>query len=117
LAAAAPKTREAILANDRIPPNPGVMERHTQTRLKASSLKLSDAGCLFFTGLTAEKRKFTSRSVGISAAARILQATDLTLIPQLTPEEKQRARKLVVEMQEILDDIDQRLGPDTSVNS
>jgi hypothetical protein len=113
LAAAPPSVRDAILENPRIPPNACRMAASAPRRgTQGAKSSFSDAAMIFFSGITREQSAFISRSgKGLTGSASALRTTDLSTISQLTPEEKQRARKLVVEMQEILDDIDRRLGP------
>jgi hypothetical protein len=104
-----------ILDNDAMPPNAlkmgGAAPRTSKVNYGHNTY--TDSARIFFTG---RKTSFgNGGTVGMTSAAACLRNTDLSVIPQMTNEEKRRARKLVVEMQEILDDIDRRLGPDTSV--
>lgn len=117
LAAGSSSLRARILNDDRIPSNARLMAQHAPRRREVIGLAYSDAANILFSGATQEQRMYgkATGSRGMSKAANALKCLDLSVISQLTPEEKQRARKLVVEMQEILDDIDRRLGPDTSI--
>lgn len=113
----APKDiRERILADDRIPAHVTRMSRLTprmgNPRSNQSlSIRDTDAAAAVFSGISPENRALAKTgNLGLNAAIRALRTLDISLISQLTPEEKQRARKYVVEMQEILDEIDRHLG-------
>jgi hypothetical protein len=108
--------REKILEEDSIPPQVHVMARSTPRRTKISGIakaqENSDMAMLFFSGYSREHLLTKSGSSrGFTGAASALRCVDLASVACLTPEEKQRARKIIVEMQEILDEIDRRLGP------
>jgi hypothetical protein len=111
LASAPKKLQQRILADDKIPCHVQRMARSLPSRHKNNGNPgYSNAGSLFFQAKTIEQLKYMSSNVGATHAARALRAVDVSVIPQLTPEEKQRAKKLIVEMQEILDEMDRRLG-------
>ena len=113
------EVRDRILADDRIPAGVQRMIRSAPRRPngRRPAISFTNAGTMFFYGKSLEALKRTSGGGGMSNAVRCLRGADIDSIAKLTPEEKQRARKLVVEMQEILDEIDRRLGPDYGVGS
>jgi hypothetical protein len=118
LAAAPSDIRKAILSDDKIAANPVRMaSRAPRQSYQKTAAPYSDAGMIFFRGIKRGDEAYTGNRYGFTSAATHLRSVDLSTVSKLLPEEKQRARKLVVEMQEILDDIDRRLGPDTSVES
>lgn len=112
--AAAPKAvRERILSDDRIPANATIMARNAPKRLtRAGYKKDSDAAVRIFQGITRleSMTKNGGSQKGLTSIAVNLRAVPLANFCDLTPEENQRAKKLVVEMQEILDAMLQRLG-------
>jgi hypothetical protein len=116
LAAAPTDVRKRLLEDDAIAPNPHKMVRpsYVPTRVACGGVKDSDAARIVFSGRNSNGH---AQGSGLNHAVSSLRNVSFSLLSQLTPAEKQRARKLVIEMQEILDDIDRRLGPDTSVKS
>jgi hypothetical protein len=118
-AAQAPRAvREQLLQDDAVAPNARRLAALSPRRVPPRKGDRSDAAALLFSGLSSLQLKQKSATGrGLMAAAHALRSISADKIVGLTSEEKQRARKLVVEMQEILDDIDRRLGPDTSVES
>lgn len=118
LASAKKIVRERILQNDNVPAVARIMVKSTpivsprHQGLRGGYSPYSDAGSIVFQGLTLDEQRTKSRGGrGIVNAASILRTIEIDKVALLTFEEKQRARKLVVEMQEILDKIDQQLGP------
>jgi hypothetical protein len=110
IAQAPSNIREAILENPKIPPTLSRMVVCTPKLYnRANPRKFSDAARLFFSGL--KPGEPYSANNGFRRACTSLKSVDTSVISQLTPIEKQHVRKLVVEMQEILDEIDRRLGP------
>ncbi len=112
LAASPAEVRARVLTDDSITPNLVRMVRHAPPRLnnkRGIALSYSDAARAFFSGISDVTH--TRNQAGLSQSVAALRKTPLDLIPQLTAKEKQHARKIVVEMQEILDEIDRRLGP------
>jgi hypothetical protein len=110
LAAAPAPVKESILADPKIPANAARMVSAAPRRGPLRREPMSDAASILFSGILSTDRKY-GNGKGLIDSARILKGVDVTVACKLTPEEKQRARKLVVEMQEILDEIDRRLGP------
>ena len=112
LASAPREIRERLLADDKIPASAASMTtpRWVPRSNSVRSTKLaqnSDAANLFFRGINEDGHR---KNAGLNSAVSIMRALPLDLARELTPEEKQRARKLVVEMQELLDEVDRRLG-------
>jgi hypothetical protein len=106
--ALAPKpVRDKVLADDRIPANITIMSKHVDPRKRSSSY--SNAGSIFFNGISIEDKKYSGTRTGFAVALNVLKNIDLSKVQGLTPEEQVRARKLVVEGQEILDAIAERL--------
>lgn len=110
--ARAPKDiQERVLNTDAISSNPVVMARNAP-RQNIGGKAFSDIAREIFSGHT--KQSFLTTAVGnrggLAGASRNLKGVPLDKISQLTSEEKITARKLIVEMQEILDAMMQRLG-------
>ena len=107
--------KESILKDDSIPASPRQMAQRTprlsSTSTRGLAMAYSPAAAFLFKG--PRSIPGLSGGGGLSQSAHLLKNLNLASINffQLTPAEKQRARKLVVEMQEILDEIDRRLGP------
>jgi len=98
--------RAKILADDTLPASTTRIIRHVPARKPSGRTLATDAAKLFISGKTSDHVRTGG---GLLEAARILNATALDSIPLLTPEEKQRAKAFIVEMQEILDAMMQRL--------
>jgi len=112
--ASAPKPlREKIIANDRISSSINIMASFTPKLGKnGGGNKHSDAAAILFHGVDRSAPSFSGRAGrnGLTHISACVRALNISVISQLTTEEKQRAKKLIVEMQEILDEMDRRLG-------
>jgi hypothetical protein len=107
LASAPIQFKESVLADDKLPPVPRIMANRVPVH-RPTKRASSDAALIVISGKDSFGRNISG---GLLPALGKLKNTSLERIAELTLMEKQRARKLVVEMQEILDEIDRRLGP------
>jgi hypothetical protein len=106
--AQAPETlKDRILSDDSLPADAQVLIRIAPRRRHGYNMH-SAAGSEFITGVARDSMR-RGGNAGFSQAARILATSNLDLIDSLAAEEKTRVRKLIVEMQEILDAMMQRL--------
>jgi hypothetical protein len=111
LQAAPIEVKRMLLENDKVAPSAIRMVQNRavpKIRKDLGKSAHSDAARLLFQGVSRDGVK--ARGLGLHDAATSLRGVGLNLFAELTPEEKQRAKKLIVEMQEILDEMDRRLG-------
>jgi hypothetical protein len=101
LASSPKKIRERILSDDSIPTSYVRMSAFAPRLGKAPRVSYSEAAVVIFGG---------NHHRGLSSAHTAMSKIPLDRFAELAPEEKQRAKKLVVEMQEILDEMDRRLN-------
>jgi hypothetical protein len=110
LGAAPSGLRRKIIENDLMRPAADVMARNVPHLRKPIVAPYSDAAMLVFYGSTradyAEGRKGHK---GLTGSASSLRTASVEACAHLTAEEKSRARNMIVEMQEILDAMMQRL--------
>jgi hypothetical protein len=115
LASASAKVRREIITTENIkisnmhraaPPRPG------STGKIKPAVYGTDAASLVFMGQTVESlRAADSGHKGLVPALRALRGVDASNAIHMTPAEKERAREMVNEMQEILDEVDRLMGP------
>lgn len=104
--AVAPKNIiESILDNDAIPAHAHLMAELAPNVRPTRRLRMGDAALAIFYG----KVRGQSTGAGLRGVIGNLRSVDLARIAELTSEEKAKARKLIVECQEILDAMMQRL--------
>ena len=107
---ATPDQRERILATDSVGPAPARMVNYGKVApMHPGKKKDSEAAAIFLRGYNPRTGAYSGHSGGLGPIATHLKSLDLSPIASLTQEEKQRAKKYIIEMQEILDAMMQRL--------